>query len=57
LSYSTDSTQVNKDFIKHYITKAMRYYQEALKNYCRNNKDKARLFILMADCHLEITPK
>lgn len=35
----------------------MRYYQEALKKYCRNNKDKARLFILMADCHLEITPK
>lgn len=35
----------------------MHYYQDALKKHCRCAKDKARLYILMADCHLEITPK
>jgi hypothetical protein len=35
----------------------MDYYKTALKSHCRSDKDKARLYILMADCHLEITPK
>ncbi|TNV84531.1 hypothetical protein FGO68_gene67 [Halteria grandinella] len=57
LSYSQDSTQVNKEFIKNYINKAMDYYKTALKYHCRTDKDKARIYILMADCHIEITPK
>jgi hypothetical protein len=29
----------------------------ALKKYCRNQKDKARLHIMIADVNLEITPR
>jgi hypothetical protein len=35
----------------------MNLYKTALKKYCKNQKDKTRLYVMIADVHLEITPR
>ena len=56
LSYSRDIKSMSKESIKYYINKAMEYYKKAF-THCRNSKDTARLYYLIAECHMEITPR
>jgi hypothetical protein len=42
--------------MRYFIMKAINYCKRGFP-HCRSNKDTARLYVMMAEAHIEITPK
>ncbi|CDW72644.1 UNKNOWN [Stylonychia lemnae] len=56
LNYSREMKSVTKDQIKYYVNKAISYYRKGF-DHSTTDQLKAKLHVLIAECHMELCPK